>query len=278
MKIVRFFLRAGLTGALVVLTVYFARYPNLPKIAAYRLFREYQRIAQSWQVRSWEELKSGRFTVRYRPGDEAAARLVLETAEEFNQPVEKALNFQPAGEIKMVLYPDTVSLNRSFGWAADESAMGVYWAGVIRILSPDCWAKGADESSRFKSEGPIAHEYAHLIVDYIANGNYPRWLTEGIAQQVERSVTGFEMPDNGNREIYPLSKMDTGFDLLPDQNAAYRQSLAMVDFLSDTFGADKMPLILKELGRGMTLDKAFQSAIGMNTAQFAAAFSRSQSQ
>lgn len=259
---------AAAAGFLVLISVLCIRYPNLPKVIVYKAFREYMRVSLNWKVYSWSEIESENFTIRFRPGDATAARLVLDTAEEIYQPVSCALEYHQSWKIPIIVYSDTISLNRSFGWAADESAMGVYWSGTIRVLSPDYWITGSEKSARFKSEGPVAHEYAHFVVDYIANGNYPRWLTEGIAQQVERSVMGYEMALTGSEEIYPLSEMDSRFDLLPNQSAAYHQSLAMTDYLTDNFGKDALDKILRELGRGASINKAFEKTIGISVNEF----------
>ena len=40
----------------------------------------------------------------------------------------------------------------------------------------------------------------------------------------------------GRVGFYPVEEMDTGFDLLPDQNLAYRQSLLLVDYIVQGYG------------------------------------------
>jgi len=241
----------------------------------YKAFREYARFSMTWKTRHWQELNGDRFIIRYLPEDENVAKMVLDTAEEAYTPVNESLSFSPEEKIPIILYPDNISLNKSFGWAANESAMGVYWAGVIRILSPNYWIEEGDKEERFKSEGPMSHEYAHFVVDYLAGGNYPRWLTEGIAQRIERSVTGFEMELRGPEEFYPLDQMDGEFDLLPNQSAAYRQSLAMVDYLAGRFGEDALKQILQALGRGEKLDRALIESTGLNTKDFETQFLKS---
>jgi hypothetical protein len=72
----------------------------------------------------------------------------------------------------------------------------------------------------------------------------------------------------GPEKIYPLSEMDAKFDLLPNQAAAYRQSLAMVDFLVDEYGENSLKQILLELGKGRSLDGAFSKVIGINVEDF----------
>lgn len=272
--LIRIIINAVLAFSLVLGTISL-RYPNAPKNIAYKVLRDYVRVSMNWKTRNWSEMQGKYVLVKYRPEDAEVAKLVLETAEEAYAPVNAALEHEPPGIIPIILYPDASSLNKSFGWAADESAMGVYWAGVIRVLSPTSWIESPDIEERFKSDGPMAHEYAHLVVDYVAHGNYPRWLTEGIAQRVERELTGFEMALTGPMEIYPISDMDAKFDLLPNQSAAYRQSLAMVDYLVNQYGEDALKEILTQLGKGRTLNGAFKEIIGINVNQFVENFTAS---
>ena len=62
--------------------------------------------------------------------------------------------------------------------------------------------------------------------------------------------------------------MDKEFDLLPNQSAAYRQSLAMVDYLVSMYGEDALLHILDSLGKGENLDRAFKESIGLNIKDF----------
>jgi len=258
----------GLIAGVFILAVLSLRYPNLGNVSAYKVFREYARFTMNIKTRDWHQVEGTHFIVRYQDKDTEMAKMVLDTSEEAFCQVNKVMGYIPQGKIPVVLYPDALSLNRSFGWAADESAMGVYWAGVIRVLSPDCWINGGNTEEVFKSDGPMAHEYTHFVVDQIAAGNYPRWLTEGIAQQVERKVTGFQIALTGPEEIYPLAKMDREFDLLPNQSAAYRQSLAMVDFLTTKFGDDGLREVLHRLGQGESLNQAFATVFGISIGEF----------
>lgn len=252
----------------LILGIFSFQHPQRSKILIYKAYREYARFSMGWETRCWRELKGENFNLSYQAQDENVARLVLDTAEKIYAPVNQSLGFTPKGKIPIVLYPDTASLNHCFGWAANERAMGVYYAGVIRILSPNSWIFEKDQEEQFLQEGPIPHEYAHLIVDYIAGGNYPRWLTEGVAQRVERDISGYEMPLTGEREIYPLAQMDQSFDLLPNQSAAYRQSLAMVDFLVDGYSLASLEEILKALGRGKSLNQVFTQNLGLTLQEF----------
>lgn len=254
------------------------RHPGKPKSIIYSVFREVARQNMVLRTFSWPTAQSPHFLLRYRPEDAAVAELVLETAEEAYQPVVEMLGYAPPGPVPVVVYPDRQSMGRSFGWDADQGAMGVYWAGVIRVLSPSDWtgASSLEAMARtFKRSGPMVHELTHLVVDYRTGGNYPRWLTEGVAQYVEREITGFQFtPPRENREEqwYPLERMDGEFDYLPDQGLAYRQSLAMVDYMVDLGGFGTVLELLEHLGEGETMDKAMEKVFGLGLAEFAARF------
>ncbi|WP_258358870.1 peptidase MA family metallohydrolase [Moorella sulfitireducens] len=268
----------GCLAVLAVAGVILARTTALPRTLSYNLVRQVAAGHAAWQTSNWLEIESTHFRLRYQQEDAAIAAMVLENAEEVYSPAGAMLDHEPHGKTLIILYPDRESLAYQFGWAASESAMGVYWGGVIRILSPLDWAPGSnlDEIARiFTTSGPVAHELAHLLVDEKTRGNYPRWLTEGIAQYVEKELTGFIMPGSGGADgWYPLEVMDYGFDNLPDQSLAYRQSFLMVDYLMERGGLPALRRILELLGRGATTDGAFREVLGTGIAAFEEAFTR----
>lgn len=258
----------------LMLSVVLLKNPVLPKTRVYGFVRELAKIQMQWKTRNWEQMESAHFTARYKPADARVAALVLKTAEESYRPVADKYGYKRTEKNLVVIYPTREDLGRSFGWTADESAMGVYWAGVIRVLSPREWIDTNDpqEMARaFGENGPMAHEFTHLIVDYRTGGNYTRWFTEGIAQYEEYSLTGFKL-DREHRltadRLYLFDQMDSTFDDLPDQSLAYHQSLAAVNYLMEKYGRGKLDEILDALGNGQTLDESFRTALGVDLKQF----------
>jgi hypothetical protein len=174
----------------------------------------------------------------------------------------------------IVIYPDSVSLAASFGWDKNEKALGVYWGGTIRVLSPRTWLNGSEEMDRFIKEGPMVHEFAHLMVDEMTRGNYNRWWTEGIAQYMERNITGFEfaVPSSYKRHnFYTLENMENNFDKL-DQSVAYWESLEAVDFIVDRYGERSLYSILDNLSHGDSMSIAAEKALGTDYQSFASSF------
>lgn len=231
----------------------------------YVLFRSLARLEMELVTLGWERLEGEHFVIKFRPEDREVAPLILQNAEKVYRPVTEALDYRPGGKIMVVVYPDRFSLNKSFGWDGDQSAMGVYWAGVIRLLSPLDWAPGPAEqmTSALERQGPVVHELTHLLLDYITQGNYPRWLTEGIAQYYEQRITGYTLPGaKTTGRLYRLEEMEAGFDSLSDQFLAYRQSLLFVCYLEEKYGSGTAVRILPYLRKGFTVDQALQEVTG----------------
>jgi len=230
----------------------------------YNVAREIGKYGTLVQTYDMSYLKGEHFVVKYYPGDKNQAELVLEAAEKFINPVSQKLGYVPDKKVTVVVYPTREKLNSFFGWPANESAMGVYWAGTIRVLAPREWVSADDANDmreEFFKSGPMAHEIAHLAVDYRTKGNYTRWFTEGLAQYVELQLTGFRFNDPAGtleKERYSIEQLTSQFDQLPNQSLAYRQSLATVYYLVDIYGEQILNEILNELNNGATMDQALQ--------------------
>lgn len=219
----------------------------------------------------FSETDTEHFKIKYTLEDQDYVTLIAESAEEAYQSVSQTFGREPAAKTTIVVYPDSVSLANSFGWDRNEKAMGVYWGGSIRILSPREWVDSADAQQQFMDEGPMVHEFAHLMVDEITRGNYNRWWTEGVAQYVEKQITGFEFADpfaGGNTAYYyELHSLEKNFDNL-NQSVSYWESLKIVEYMADKYGERSLYDILEALGSGQTMQQAVQSTLGISYKTF----------
>jgi hypothetical protein len=266
----------ALAATFILLAALFWNIPAGIKSYSYAAIRELAKahtIIGTWQL---EKLTSEHYYIKFRPEDRSEAELVLDTAEFFYRPVTEEFNFTPRGRIPIILYPSREALNQSFGWEANESAMGVYWAGTIRVLSPEVWVDQNDAArvkEVFTSSGPMAHELTHLMVDYLTGGNYPRWFTEGVAQYEEYKLTGFEMQDASGAlkpPFYSMLDLTEHFDQLPNQTRAYGESLAAVRFIVHQGGEAALYQIISALGQGMDFNQATMKVLHLNETQFEA--------
>ncbi len=223
----------------------------------------------------FSEAQTTHFRIKYLPVDEEYLPLVEQSAEEAYQTVSAVMGQEPSVKTAIIIFPDSASLAKSFGWDKDEKAMGVYWGGTIRILSPGEWLGDPADREKFMQEGPMVHEFAHLLVDEMTRGNYNRWWTEGIAQYVEKKITGFEFDDpftgGKTKSYYSLKQLEKNFDTA-DQSIAYWQSLKLVEFIADRYGEEKIYQILNELGDGYTMEQAIAKSLNVDFITFESAY------
>lgn len=259
-----------LAASLTLAAACLVRIPGEIRGCAHNVIKEIYRMHTLFATRHLVTLSGGHFLVRYYPGNGAHAFLVLEAAEKAYNQLAGKFDFQ-GRDIPIIIYPSRTELNACFGWPASESAMGAYWAGVIRVLAPEAWIPEEDDVEEvFSNSGPMIHELTHLMVDNLTKGNVPRWFTEGLAQFEEYRLTGFQFaaPEVSWKRPYRFREMDREFDRLSDQALAYRQSFAAVEYLQQVYGEDKIKLILKALAAGKNMDEALQDAIGVNLQEF----------
>jgi hypothetical protein len=245
--------------------------PSRTRLWIYPLVRQAVQIKVNYETRDMAAYETEHFIIKYTPTDADTVSMIGQAAEAAYQPVTEALQYAPPGKTLILIHPNKNELRQAFGWSGNESAMGVYWGGTIQLLSPHAWLNGGESVEEFIHSGPMVHEYTHLVFDYITNGNYPRWFTEGLAQYVEYRVNHYEWITADNKldsKMYTMVQLDQQFDELPNQALAYRESLAAVRYIAEVYGEDKLLEVIKDLKSGDSLEKAIEKSVGLNYAAF----------
>jgi len=112
----------------------------------------------------------------------------------------------------------------------------------------------------------LKHELAHSFISQLSSGRCPQWLNEGIAQAVEpKQVShGKLLADlfRTQREI-PLNALEGSFMQFSSAQAtvAYEESLAAVQYISDSYGMSDLQRILERLGQGSSTEAALRATI-----------------
>jgi len=263
------------TVFLTIIIALLIRIPSEIRGCALGLLWEASRIQVLLNTCASPSLASEHFFVKYNKGDLEGARIVLQTAEHYYDSVAKDYGFKSTKPLVVVVYSSRQELNGFFGWPASISAMGAYHAGVIRVLTPQAWILPVDEkqiTNVFMNSGPMAHELTHLVLDKVTNGNIPRWFTEGVAQNEEYKLTGFQFGGENysfdTKTTYDFGKMDRNFDNLPDQTLAYRQCFSAIQYLEQEYGPDSVYQILNVLAGGGSISKAMDKVLGVNLEEF----------
>jgi hypothetical protein len=119
----------------------------------------------------------------------------------------------------------------------------------------------------------LKHELAHSFIDQAARGRCPQWLNEGIAQLVEPRSIGARGPRlaqlyQEHRQI-PLSTLEKSFMSFSTNEAmlVYDQTLAVAEYIRDTYTLGELRSILERLAEGGTVESALMSTIHCDYAQ-----------
>jgi len=244
-----------------------------PRAAVYRFYREQSREQTLDDLTGYLQKRSPHFDLYYTDSDQAVAGLVLDTAESLFDQVVNTLGYLPGEPVPIILYPDRQELRSAFGWGSGESALGVYWRGTIRLLSPNAWITKKtpeNQAKAFRRLNPIAHELTHYVLDLMTDGNYPRWFTEGLAQRVERKATGYlwiEKSSTLKQELYSLADLRDRFDSLSNQPLAYRQSYLLVQYMAESGGEESLSSLIEQLSAGVQFEHAVEAVYGRSPDQ-----------
>jgi len=202
--------------------------------------------------------ESSHFTLRYegkRTSEALRGQLVATLEAEYDDLV-RELGISPRNNIPVVLYTE----QSFFDVTQAPSWSGAVFDGKLRIPINGLTSVTPELARVLK------HELAHSFISQLSGGRCPQWLNEGIAQAVEpKQVShGKLLADlfRTQREI-PLNALEGSFMQFSSAQAtvAYEESLAAVQFISDTYGMSDLQRILERLGQGSSTEAALRATI-----------------
>ena len=110
----------------------------------------------------------------------------------------------------------------------------------------------------------IRHEWTHLLVDLLTDGNCPIWLNEGLAQYIARPLLSFEKhaleQADKNDTLPTLNELSEPFahKSTSDRKVAYLQSAAIVSSLIDGSGFHSIRNLLQLIRNDTPIDIALR--------------------
>lgn len=202
--------------------------------------------------------ESSHFSVKYEGkqiSDSLRGQLVATLESEYDDLV-RELGIAPRNSISVVLYTEQTF----FDVTQAPSWSGALYDGKLRIPVNGVSAVTPELARVLK------HELAHSFISQLSGGRCPQWLNEGIAQAVEpkRLVHGQLLASlfATQREI-PLNALEGSFIQFSGAQAtvAYEESLAAVQYISDSYGMSDLQRILERLGQGSSTEAALRATI-----------------
>lgn len=201
----------------------------------------------------------------YHSGAAEDLLLVQQEFANIYQPINNLYYFKPETKVPVIIYDTSALMNKALHWHSKAVPMGIYWLGQINILAPSAWisCSVAEQECIFRLLGPVAHEYTHYVIDHLTFGNYPRWLSEGLAQFTEQALA--KLPPISPETLlcedyYPLADLEDNFDFLPNQPLAYLESLLAGEILIEQFSFAFVRQLLRQLRDGKDFYKLMNAS------------------
>jgi Flp pilus assembly protein TadD len=203
--------------------------------------------------------ESSHFTLRYEGHQtpEQFRKELLATLESDYDDLVRELGASPRSSIPVILYTEQAF----FDVTQAPSWTGALNDGKLRIPVSGVTSMNSDLARVLK------HELTHSFVNQLTGGRCPTWLNEGVAQALEPRSVG----SNGRRlaQIFreqheiPYNVLEGSFMRFSNVEAsvAYAESLAAVEYISDTYGMGDVQRILQRIGEGSSAEAALRATV-----------------
>ena len=221
----------------------------------------------------WKTVRGDLVTVHWYEGDTAFGERSLRVGEGEVRETSELLGVTEDEPIDFFIYADQDAFYDALGPGTRENVGGQANAEIRTMFA----LVGACDVGW--DEIVVRHELIHLVFDTAVQNPYhfpPRWLNEGLA--VHQSQ-GYDAGDRSAVEaaaragsLIPLDGLTGQFPTGDGFFLAYAESVSAVDFFIRTHDQDALVALIGSYADGLTDDEAFQAAIGMDTAEFNAAW------
>jgi tetratricopeptide (TPR) repeat protein len=203
--------------------------------------------------------ESSHFTLRYEGHQtpEQFRKELMGTLESDYDDLVRDLGAAPRSSIPVILYTEQAFFDVTHA----PSWTGALNDGKLRIPVSGVTSMNSDLARVLK------HELAHSFVNQLTGGRCPTWLNEGVAQAVEPKTVG----SNGRRlgQLFreqhqiPYNVLEGSFMRFSGMEAtvAYAESLAAVEYISDTYGMSDVQRILQRIGEGSSAEAALRATV-----------------
>jgi hypothetical protein len=189
--------------------------------------------------------EAAHFTLKYdgeKAGPDLGAQILAYLEEEFSTLVGR-FAYYPSQPIVVILYPQ-----RQFYAATNaEANVAGLFDGKIRVPI------GGLQQIRPEARRVLLHELAHAFIAGKSRGTAPRWLHEGIAQQVEGETTSRAAGATLARRYQDLAGQG-GWGL----EFSYPAALSLLEFLVEREGFHRLVDVLEAMAGGATVEAAFE--------------------
>ena len=221
----------------------------------------------------WKTVRGDLVTVHWYEGDSAFGERSLRVGEDAVEKTAELLGVTEDEPIDFFIYADQEAFYDALGPGTRENVGGQANAEIRTLFA----LVGASDVGW--DEIVVRHELVHLVFDTAVQNPYhfpPRWLNEGLAVYLSQ---GYEAADRQAVEgaaragsLIPLDGLTGQFPTGDGFFLAYAESVSAVDYFIRTHDQDALVALIRSYANGQTDNEAFEAAIGMDAAEFNAAW------
>ncbi|MEI8132916.1 MAG: peptidase MA family metallohydrolase, partial [Leptolinea sp.] len=216
-------------------------------------------------VNPWKLVEEENIKLHYYQIPTADASALLSAAIGAEKLLKDSTGMAVNDPIDLYIYPNSTEMT-------DAILYEPGWAGGMAFSEQKIVILGAVVEDMEWTKRTVAHELTHILV-----GNFtfsclwttPTWLEEGLAVMGEgapdtNTVAQFDSAVKAD-QLLSFHILSASFSEDPSKaDLSYSQSYYMVNYLTETYGREKINLLLTTLAKGMTVDNALLEVYGFD--------------
>lgn len=221
---------------------------------------------------SWHVLENDEVAVFWHAGGEQVGQKLFDSAVAALQRLSEATGAAVEYPIRIIMYANREAFRSAFPYL-NQWVGGEAFSRASVIVG---YAEPGGSSLNWAVEQVIPHEISHVLffqATFHPHSFPPRWLNEGLAILNEARSHSEEMAlvrqavQRG--ELLSLAEISGGFPA-DEQKAtlSYAESLSVVGFILERYGADAMAAFLEAFKDGKATEAAVDHAFGLSLEEF----------
>ncbi len=200
---------------------------------------------------SWKSLTEGKVTILWYEGTQSFAQELMSTAQEALARLSEDTGAYLKKPVEIYVYADTSDLQGAMIFPRE-------WTGGAAFTRYGTIAIGISPNNLSWGKRATVHELTHLVTQQMTSNPYndlPTWLDEGLAMYNEGLLEpGYVNILRGaitENQLITVRTLSSEFSTDPTKAyLSYAESYSLVEFLTGTYGRDKMLELLTSFSQG----------------------------
>jgi hypothetical protein len=213
----------------------------------------------------WQQLSEGKVTIFWYQGELSFARELMTVSQQVLDGLAEDTGAALERPVRIYIYANSQALQSAMVFPQE-------WTGGVTYTRFDIIAIGIPLRQIEWGRRAIAHELTHLVIDQVTLNPYndlPTWLDEGLAMYAEGELEAYFKryleEAAASDALISVRSLSSPFSAHPEESyLSYAESYKIVEFLLNSYGADKMLELLDTFSEGSSYDGALLEVYGFD--------------